>query len=265
MVLLLLMGGSFVHKRIRLVGFFGLLATSLLVSSSVAQAAPAYGKGRAYYESRGDVVWDVPSDDKLVALTFDDGPDPDDTPRILDLLKQYDAKATFFTIGNKVLRYPELARREAAEGHELANHTYTHPLLGSRSSNSQISREISDTQRAILSVTGRNARLFRPPGGVFNGKVLEVSKKNNLQMVLWSWHQDTRDWARPGVNRIVQRMLRNTRNGDIILMHDYVDGSSQTVDALIRVLPEFQRRGYRMVTVSELLKHGKPLGKPAHK
>lgn len=88
---------------------------------------------RRHYESTGEVVWEVPTKEKVVALTFDDGPDPDNTARILDLLKEHNAKATFFVIGEKVKRNPELVKREAEEGHELANHTYHHLFLSNRS------------------------------------------------------------------------------------------------------------------------------------
>ncbi|WP_233568081.1 polysaccharide deacetylase family protein [Cohnella faecalis] len=129
------------------------------------QAAPNV---RYYYESRGDVVWEAPSKEKQVALTFDDGPDPTDTPRILDLLKKYDAKATFFVMGRKAEEHPDILRRAAAEGHELANHTFTHRMLDSSFTAEQIRKEIVDTQETIFAATGVRARLFRPPGGLFN-------------------------------------------------------------------------------------------------
>lgn len=216
---------------------------------------------RPYYETRGDVVWEVPGDDKVIALTFDDGPDPEETPRVLDILKQYGAKATFFAIGSKVRQHPELAKREIEEGHELANHTYNHRFLSSSTlTTEQIREEIGRTQQSIFMATGHMASLFRPPGGMFNDKVLEEAKREQLQTVLWSWHQDTRDWARPGIGRIVRKVLRNARGGDIVLLHDYVSGKSQTAAALAIILPELQKKGYRFVTVSELMSRSKPAG-----
>ncbi|WP_123042942.1 polysaccharide deacetylase family protein [Cohnella candidum] len=232
------------------------LALAVLASSALkADAAPRHD--RTYYESRGDVVWEVPGNEKVLALTFDDGPDPQNTPAILDLLKQYHARATFFTIGRKVRENPELAKRQVSEGHELANHTYTHRFLGPSSTQERIREEVSKTQKIIFETTGQTSRLFRPPGGVFTDVVLAEVKKERLQTVMWSWHQDTKDWARPGVGRIVRKVLRNARNGDIVLLHDYVNGSTQTVDALKIILPELQKLGYRFVTVSELMGHSK--------
>ncbi len=216
---------------------------------------------RPYYETRGDVVWEVPGDDKVLALTFDDGPDPVETPLILDILKQYGAKATFFAIGSKVRQHPEIAKREIEEGHEIANHTYNHRFLSSAAfTPEQIREEISRTQQSIFLATGQKANLFRPPGGMFNDRVLEEAKRERLQTVLWSWHQDTRDWARPGVGHIVRKVLRNARGGDIVLLHDYVSGSSQTAAALAIILPELHKQGYRFVTVSELMRRSKPVG-----
>jgi peptidoglycan-N-acetylglucosamine deacetylase len=247
---------NIVHKSVRVMGLLLAVSTAALLCHDVAEAAQDPEKGRAYYESRGDVVWEVPGDDKIVALTFDDGPDPHTTPILLDLLKQYGVKATFFAIGNKVRLYPDIARREASEGHELANHTYTHRFL-IRTTKERIRKEIADTQQIISQVTGSKCRLFRPPGGMFNDKVVEVSKEEHLQMVMWSWHQDTKDWARPGVARIARKVIHNIHNGDIVLLHDYVSGGSQTVDALKIILPELIKRGYHFVTVSELIGHSK--------
>lgn len=227
------------------------LFAAWLPGAEARKAAPEHD--RAYYESRGEIIWEMPGKEKIIALTFDDGPDPIDTPVILDVLKEYGAKATFFTIGRKVQQYPELARRQTAEGHELANHTFSHRFLAPSCSVEQIQSEIGRTQETIFAVTGQTARLFRPPGGMFNGKVLEAAKQEKLQTVLWSWHQDTRDWARPGVGRIVRKVLGNARGGDIVLLHDYVSGTSQTVNALKMILPELQKQGYSFVTVSEMI------------
>jgi len=233
---------------------------SLLLYPIETAAAPK--KDRAYYENRGEVVWEVPTEEKIIALTFDDGPHPEHTALILDLLKQYDAKATFFVVGNKVARFPELLKREVAEGHELANHTYTHAYL---SRNLNIKKEINQTEELIYGITGQKCHLFRPPGGIFNERLIAVAKEEGYKVVLWSWHQDTKDWSSPGTRRIVDRVLKNVRNGDIVLFHDHVEGSMQTVQALETILPELRRRGYRMVTVSELIQHKKSnllLGKP---
>ncbi|GAA3403664.1 polysaccharide deacetylase family protein [Paenibacillus hodogayensis] len=222
-----------------------------------AYSAPSK-KGRDYYEARGDIVWEVPTDKKVIALTFDDGPDPTDTPEILALLRQYEAKATFFVVGQRVEKYPELVRQEVLDGHEIANHTYSHKYMNNRKrSADHIDNEISKTEQSIVNATGQKPHLFRPPGGYYNEQVVNASKKAGYTVVLWSWHQDTEDWNTPGVGKIVNKVLNNARNGDIVLFHDYVEGKTQTVAALKQILPELRQRGFQFITVSELLTHRK--------
>ncbi|MFC5652695.1 polysaccharide deacetylase family protein [Paenibacillus solisilvae] len=216
-------------------------------------AAPSEKKDRYFYEKRGEIVWEVPLEDKKIALTFDDGPYPETTNPILDLLKQYHAKATFFVVGNRVELYPETIKREIAEGHELANHTYNHLYFRAAMNPLTIQSEILKTEQSIQQITGKKPLLFRPPGGFYNEQMLGISKKLGYTTVLWSWHQDTNDWRSPGVDRIVKKVLNNARNGDIVLLHDYIPGSTQTVRALKIILPELEKRGFEFVTVTELI------------
>ncbi|TVY06879.1 polysaccharide deacetylase family protein [Paenibacillus cremeus] len=231
------------------------LCAGLLLLQSPAAAGPK--KGRGYYESRGEVVWEVPTEEKVIALTFDDGPDPADTPQILDLLHQYGAKATFFVIGNKVERYPAIVKRELDEGHELANHTYSHTYFGKNVSATKLKQDLIRTENVVFAATGQNCHLFRPPGGFYNDTLIHTAREGGYTVVMWSWHQDTKDWNTPGVQKIINKVLNNTRNGDIVLFHDYVEGKTQTIEALKTILPELQQRGYRFVTVSELLTYSK--------
>lgn len=238
----------------------GLMAAELPQGALQANAVTAMyqsgpSKDRSYYEARGEAVWDVPMERKVVALTFDDGPDPRQTTEILDLLKQYQAKATFFVVGEKAALHPELLQRERAEGHEIANHTYSHMYFNPNVSQSKLQQEIIKTQETITEHTGQVPHLFRPPGGVFNERLIRIAKENGYLVVLWSWHQDTKDWRSPGVQFIVQKVLKNICGGDIILFHDWVEGPkhSQTAEALKTILPTLRERGYSFVTVSELV------------
>ncbi|MBP1973183.1 polysaccharide deacetylase family sporulation protein PdaB [Cohnella thailandensis] len=232
------------------------IALAVLLMASSFTEYP-YSNSRKHYESRGEIVWEVPMDEKLIALTFDDGPDPKTTDRILDLLAEYDAKATFFVIGRRAERFPEIVRREVSEGHEIANHTYNHLYFNGRNRLQDIADEMDRTGEKLAEISGQKPRWFRPPGGFYNETVIRMAKERGYTVILWSWHQDTRDWVSPGVGHIVRKVLNNARNGDIVLLHDHVAGSTQTVQALEQILPELKRRGYRMVTVSELMKHGK--------
>ncbi|MFK7691523.1 polysaccharide deacetylase family protein [Paenibacillus sp. HJGM_3] len=240
-------------------------AALLLTASSTSAAAAPAKKERFYYEQRGEIVWEVKTDQKLMALTFDDGPDPEQTPAILDLLRKYNAKCTFFVVGRRVQAFPELAKRVVDEGHELGNHTFNHIYFNNASSAEQIRQQLALTEEAIEQATKTRSVLFRPPGGTYNDLLVEVSNKAGLKPVLWSWHQDTRDWKLPGVSRITSKVLHNARSGDIVLFHDHVHPRTQTIQALEIILPELQKRGYEFVTVSELLKHAKtqPVRNPA--
>lgn len=233
------------------------LSLSMLLTGSINELSNAPSKGRPYYEKRGEIVWEVPTEEKIIALTFDDGPDPEDTPQILDLLHQYGAKATFFVIGEKAERYPDLIKREVAEGHELANHTYTHMYFTRGVKESNMRDQLMRAEEAIHRVSGQKPHLFRPPGGYYNDPLIQIAKQEGYTVVMWSWHINTMDWNTPGVNHITNKVLNNSRNGDIVLFHDYVEGKTQTIEALKRILPVLKSRGYRFVTISELLEYRK--------
>jgi len=219
-----------------------------------ANQMPSSAKKRDYYEERGDIVWEVPTRNKVIALTFDDGPHKEHTAQILNLLKQYDARATFFVVGSRVEKHPEIVARALDDGHEIGNHSYSHPPFYNIGADT-LRKELTKTQDAIYQATGIRSVLFRPPGGRYNDAIVSASKEAGMLTVLWSWHQDTLDWRKPGVNAIVRTVLKNARNGDIVLMHDFVPGSDQTVEALKTILPELKEQGFSFVTVSELLSY----------
>ena len=189
---------------------------------------------------------------KCVALTFDDGPHKTYTPEILDILDEYNAKATFFVVGSNAKEYPEIVLDAYNRGHEIGNHTYTHPNLKTLSAEKRL-EEIRKTQEVLTEITGEAPRLFRPPGGYVSNSIIEELTSLDCNAVLWSWRQDTRDWACPGVDCVVSGVLRNLRDGDIILFHDYNAGkNSPTPQALREILKKLSEEGYRFVTVSEL-------------
>jgi polysaccharide deacetylase family sporulation protein PdaB len=204
------------------------------------------------YKQNSDIIWKISTEEKVIALTFDDGPNLEYTPKILDLLKQYQSKATFFVIGEHVEKYPQLVRREVFEGHELGNHTFTN-RYSKKQTIKQVQNEIFAAQNAIYSVTGEMPHLFRPPGGFLNDAIINVSKQEGYKIVMWTWDEDSRDWSKPGIKKIVSKVLNNAHNGDIILFHDHTSGHSQTVGALKIVIPELKKRGFRFVTISDLI------------
>jgi peptidoglycan/xylan/chitin deacetylase (PgdA/CDA1 family) len=187
---------------------------------------------------------------KCVALTFDDGP-VSDTARLLDILAARKVRATFFLVGRNVEQYPQLVRREVAEGHELANHSYSHADLG-RSSAAKVAAELARTQRAIHTVAGVTPVLMRPPYGSTDREVASVTRRLELAQVLWTL--DPFDWRFRDSERVERKVVGGTRNGHIVLMHDI---HPTTVDAVPLIIERLAEKGYVFVTVSELF--GKPL------
>ena len=201
----------------------------------------------------GKIINHGPKEEKLIALTFDDGPHPQYTEEILDILKEYDAKATFFVLGKFAELYPEIIKRQSREGHEIGNHTYSHIDI-KKSTKDKLLDEYEKTQNIIAKLTDNKPKLFRPPYGSFNNNTIDIVEMDNSIIVLWSSHQDSKDWSNPDVKKIVNSTLSNVKNGDIILFHDYVYyEKSNTVEALKEILPELKNRGYKFVTISELI------------
>lgn len=190
---------------------------------------------------------------KVVALSFDDGPHPKYTIEILDILKEYDIKATFFVLGIHAEKYPKIIKRQVEEGHEIGNHSYSHIDMR-RATKKQILEEFKKTQEIIYSVANIRPKVFRPPYGNYNKEVIEIVSSDDIPIVLWTFYQDSKDWSNPGVDSIIETTLSKVQNGDIILFHDYVyKNESHTVEALKTIIPRLIEEGYKFVTISELL------------
>jgi peptidoglycan-N-acetylglucosamine deacetylase len=177
----------------------------------------------------------------VVYLTFDDGPTPAWTPRVLELLARYRARATFFVLGGSAAAHPELVRQAFAAGHGVGNHTWSHRrLTGLRGA--QLAAEVSATSTVIQQITGVPVRCLRPPFATVDAASAEQVRALGLRLVLWDI--DTNDWLRPGTGAIAGRVLGRVRSGDVILMHDGGGNRSQTVAALEQVLATLSARGY---------------------
>lgn len=185
-----------------------------------------------------------------VALTFDDGPHPRYTREILDILDEYGVKATFFFVGENVYYYPEAAREVAARGHEIGNHTYTHPSAV-KTGEQALRDELRACDEVVQRVTGKTPRLFRPPQGSWNTRVYEISRERGYSVILWD--VDTQDWAATPADKISSYVIESTKGGNIILMHDYHGKQCDTARALRMFLPVLLERGFEFVTVSELI------------
>ncbi|MCQ6275593.1 polysaccharide deacetylase family protein [Bacillus sp. V3B] len=184
---------------------------------------------------------------KYIALTFDDGPSPSVTPRILKTLKEYHAKATFFMLGSQVEYHPLLAKRVADEGHEIGNHTRSHSVLN-KLTEEEIRREIEGTSQTIEEVIGQLPTSIRPPYGIYNEIVEKVAFENDFPIILWS--VDSLDWKNRNAKAVNNLILDGVFPGSIVLLHDIHPTTADALPALMRAL---KNEGYQFITVSELL------------
>jgi len=193
-------------------------------------------------------VSSVHVDQPVIALTFDDGPSAVLTPRLLDILKQRNIKVTFFVLGQLVQQHPEILQRAIAEGHEVGNHSWDHKPLN-KMAEGGLRHEVADTSSEITKATGKPVTLFRPPYGATNARLNRaLEKEYGMKVILWS--VDPLDWKRPGPQVVSQRILKGTQSGSIILSHDIHPG---TIEAMPSTLDALLAKGYKFVTVSELL------------
>ncbi|MCX5746000.1 MAG: polysaccharide deacetylase family protein [Proteobacteria bacterium] len=199
---------------------------------------------------KGVIYWHGDPHRKTVALTFDDGPSAPYTTKILSILKANDVKATFFFLGDRVEASPELARAVVEDGHAIGNHTYDHPSLVLESASS-VRAQLRRAENAIIAATGVRPKFFRPPYGAADSFTLDEARR--LGYVAIEWSNSSKDWLRPGANAIADRVLRQVKNGSIILLHDGGGDRSQTVAAVTKLIPELKRRGFEFVTVPEML------------
>jgi peptidoglycan/xylan/chitin deacetylase (PgdA/CDA1 family) len=196
-------------------------------------------------------------DGPYIALTFDDGPSATLTPKLLDLLAAHHIKATFFVIGENVAEHPEIVSRAAREGHEIGNHSWSHPNLGKMSDES-VRRQLQQTDDAIKSATGKHPALMRPPYGSITAREKRwIHDEFGYNIILWD--VDPYDWKRPGPAVVRARILKETRPGSIVLSHDIHPG---TIEAMPSTFDELEAKGFKFVTVSELIRMAVP--RPSH-
>ena len=192
-----------------------------------------------------------PKNAKLVALTFDDGPGPH-TERLLDILREKRAPATFFVLGHQAEKYPDILRRIADEGHAIGTHTYSHANL-TKLTPEEIAAEMGKSTDVILNITGKLPTLMRPPGGNRNDDLLAYCQEQNMRVIMWS--VDTRDWESKDPVKIMEQAFQEgqygIRDGAIVLLHDI---HATTVDTMSEMIDRLYAEGYTLVTVPELLR-----------
>ena len=199
-----------------------------------------------------DPVYTAETKEKVAALTFDDGPHPVFTREILQELAQEHVHATFFMIGSRMEKYPDVVREVAMAGHAIGNHTYTHPYDLGRDNEKQVAVELEKTEALIERMTGRRTNLFRPPRGRRESRVMAVSEKEGYHTVLWTVCADNRTAPTPAA--MARRVMQHLRPGAIILIHDgYAAPRVRDVVATSLIIRGLKERGYRLVTIPELL------------
>jgi peptidoglycan/xylan/chitin deacetylase (PgdA/CDA1 family) len=236
---------------------FYLLASVGIASVEAADAvAPQTGeKAKITAPVEKGITFDwVHVDGPYIAMTFDDGPSAKLTPKLLDLLAAHHIKATFFLIGQNVAENPEIVARETREGHEIANHSWSHPNLA-KMSDDGVRGQLRKTDEAIRSAAGIGPTLLRPPYGSITPRQKKwINHEFGYKIVLWD--VDPLDWRRPGPSVVCNRIVKNTRAGSIVLAHDIHPG---TIEAMPCVLNQLEAKGFKFVTVSELIAKETPL------
>jgi peptidoglycan/xylan/chitin deacetylase (PgdA/CDA1 family) len=223
----------------------GLTAGAVLIVLLLHLPRPSVGWGAR-------LVASVPTREKIVALTIDDGPHPQFTPQILKILDHYQAKATFFMIGERMARYPALVREVKARGHVIGNHTFTHPVDLRGCSEREVVQELGRCEREICELTGERSSLFRPPRGRIGAAAFAIAEEQGYRVIGWTISADSHLARTP--EAMAQRVLQRVSPGMIILLHDGTTPSrAMDVRAAELIIRGLLQRGYRLTTVPELL------------
>jgi peptidoglycan/xylan/chitin deacetylase (PgdA/CDA1 family) len=231
----------------RLTGLAMMVAVSAVIGTIVVAAARPHTQPTPPPAPAAAAPVEAPLPAKYVVLTFDDGPDPAYTPKVLEILAKYEAKATFFEVGKNVAKHPELTKAIHAAGHSVQNHTWAHADLRHQTA-AGFRKQVGDTDAAIRSAAGITPGCLRPPYGGVNATVRQRAKALDKELVLWTI--DSRDWSKPGVPVIEKRVLGGVKSGSVILMHDGGGNRSQTLAALPSILEKLKAQGFGFRTLS---------------
>jgi peptidoglycan/xylan/chitin deacetylase (PgdA/CDA1 family) len=200
------------------------------------------------------MITEVFTSQKAVAITFDDGPNPIYTPQVLEIFAKAEGKATFFMIGEQMNDHPEIVKLVADQGHEIGNHTYSHPKLSELTPEDCFS-EIERTEQMIRELTGQAPAVFRPPYLDYNHDTISVAQNKGYSMI-GALNLGAQDWEQPGVEHILSASRKCVKNGSILIFHDGYGDRSQTIQAVQLLVSELKSEGYQLLTVSELLNLG---------
>ena len=206
-----------------------------------------------YYEDR--LIYRVETNEKIIAITFDDGPHPIYTPEILDILDKYGIKGTFFMIGSQMDKYPDIVRDVIKRGNVLGNHTYHHPADLKNKQESEVMAELKQWDQTMETISGQKTTLFRPPRGFIAGKILTAAENNGASTIMWTICADNRNASTPEL--MCKRVENNINPGGIILLHDGISKSRwMDVKATELIIESLSAKGYQFVTIPELIAMG---------
>jgi peptidoglycan/xylan/chitin deacetylase (PgdA/CDA1 family) len=197
------------------------------------------------------MITEVAASQKAVAITFDDGPNPIYTPQVLEIFANVEGKATFFMIGEQMEKNPEVVKEVAEQGHEIGNHTFSHPKL-SELTPADCLAEMERNEQIIRELTGQSPVVFRPPYLDYNHDTISIVESKGYSMI-GALNLESQDWEQPGVEHILSASRKSVRNGSILIFHDGYGDRSQTIQAVKKLVSELKSQGYQLLTVSELL------------
>ena len=198
-----------------------------------------------------NMITEVAASQKAVAITFDDGPNPIYTPQVLEIFANVEGKATFFMIGEQMEKNPEVVKEVAEQGHEIGNHTFSHPKL-SELTPADCLAEMERNEQIIRELTGQSPVVFRPPYLDYNHDTISIVESKGYSMI-GALNLEAQDWEQPGVEHILSASRKSVRNGSILIFHDGYGDRSQTIQAVKKLVSELKSQGYQLLTVSELL------------
>lgn len=243
------------QKKVKALFIICLLSLLLVVYyRPAAMAAVWIGVAKTWHnfmflDTTPSPLYGIETSDKIVALTFDDGPDARFTPLILDILKENSVQATFFVVGKNAEENPEILLRIKDEGHEIANHTYSHPEMKNISPE-ELLAQVKKTDTVVQNITGQNTPFMRPPKGVIDGRQLEILAEGGYQTALWNICLENKECKSP--QEMAQRIITNIQPGNVVLMHDGRLDRTFTVKALPILIKGLKDKGFSFTTLSKL-------------
>ncbi|MEH2393189.1 MAG: polysaccharide deacetylase family protein [Nostoc sp.] len=220
-------------------------AESITPATDQMNEVPKPFQGTIVYQAK------LKANEKVIALTFDDGPGPKNTVQILEILKKNNIKATFFMLGQMVKYFPQIAKQVAADGHVIGNHTWHHWYF--KMDGATAASEIDRTADIIYKTTGEKTTLFRPPGGFLNNGLAQYAKNEKYAVMMWSEESGDAERRSPQVPMLIKNVLKYAKPGAIVLMHDGGGNRSRSVKALPEMIAGLKAQGYRFVTIPQLL------------